>query len=108
MQRNVVILPSLLSNGDPATVIRTPYTSDAFVDTPDRFCDSFQLLAAGISQKLGLLQYLLLLQVPNADCLFAAIDIVPNYNRVFSRSWRNSHFDLRVCCCESRKRISEE
>jgi hypothetical protein len=89
-------------------VIRTPHPSDALVDTVHWLCDSLQFLTARISQKLGLLQYLVLLQIPHADGFLSAIDVVPYYNWMLSWPRGDGHFDLRVCGSEFCEAAAEE
>jgi hypothetical protein len=45
----------MLSNMDPTTMIRTPYASDALVDTLHRLGDPLLLLTTCVPQKLGFL-----------------------------------------------------
>lgn len=79
------------------SVVRTPDTSDTGVDTVDRFVDSLQLLSVGVAQKLSLLQDLDWLHIPNANGLFAAIDVVADNDGVFRRTGRYGELDLGVC-----------
>lgn len=75
---------------------RTPYPPDALIHTLDGLRNPLQLLPACVSQKLGLLQDLLLLQLPHAYGLFPTIDIVPPNDRMFAGSGRDVDLDLRV------------
>lgn len=67
-------------------MIRIPDAPDAFVCTGDRVSDFLQLFSAGFFEKIGLLENLVLLEVSNADGLFAAINVVAFDDGVFVRA----------------------
>ena len=79
---------------------RTPYPPDTLIRTLNRLRNPLQLLPTRVSQKLRLLQDLLLLQLAHAYGLFPPVDVVPTDDRVFAGSGRDVNFDLRVCSRE--------
>lgn len=89
-------------------MIRTPNTSNTLVDTLHWLRNPLQLLTTCIPEQLRLLQYLLLLEIPNTYSLLSTIDIMPYYDRVSPRPGRNNHLNLGICGGEFRQRIAKE
>jgi len=89
-------LPDAALYLDTVAVIRTPYASYTLVDALDRLMRPLQLLAAGVSEQLHLLQDLERLQVSNADGLLTTVDVMADDDGVFPRPWRYRDLDLGV------------
>lgn len=89
-------------------MVRRPDASDTLVQTRDRLLGPLQLLAAGLLEQVRLLQDLLLLQIPDADGLLTAIDVVTLDDWVLVRSRRDADLDLGVLLCEGGERVLEE
>jgi len=89
-------LPDAALYLDTVAVIRTPYTSYTLVDALDWLMRPLQLLAAGVSEQLHLLQDLERLHVSNADGFLTAVDVMADDDGVFPRSWRYRDLDLGV------------
>lgn len=87
---------------------RIPDTSYTLVHTLDGLCDLSQLFAASITQELGLLHNLFLLQAAYANGLFAAVDICALDDGVFARTRRDGDFDLGVGAGKGWKIVLEE
>lgn len=77
-------------------VVRTPDATYTLVYTRDGLVHPLDLLAARITQQLGLLQDLQRVHVLDAYRLLVAVDVVADEDRVFPRSGRYGEFDLRV------------
>lgn len=89
-------------------MIRAPNAPNALIPTPNRLRDLLQLLPVRIPQQLRLQQDLLLLQIPYAHRLLAAVDVRPFDDRVFVRARRDGYFDLWVGCGEAGEGVFEE
>ncbi len=96
------------SNILPDPMIRTPNAPHTLIRTPHRLDHPPQLLPISIPQQLGLLQDLLLLQIPHAHGLLPPVDVCPLDDRVPVRPWRDGDFDLWVRGCEAGERVAEE
>lgn len=87
---------------------RRPDTSDTLVDTRHRLLGALELLPTSLLEQRRLVEYLFRLEIPHADCLLAAVDVLALDHRVLMRPWRDSDFDLRVCFGERGKRVFEK
>jgi hypothetical protein len=88
-------------------VVRGPDASDTLVDTRDGLLGALQLLSAGLLQQIGLLAYLLRLEIPHANRLLPSVDVVSLDYRVLVWPRRYPDFDLRVCFREGREVVLE-
>lgn len=104
------LLPVTYSYPPPLTLIVkwTPDTAHAFINTRNGLGDPLEFVAAGISKKLNLSEYLLLLHASHTDGFLAAVDVVASDDWVFARTGRDVDFDLRVGPCEGWKSMPEE
>lgn len=89
-------------------MVRGPDTTHALVDTRDGLVGALQLLAAGLLQQERLVEYLLGLEVADADHLLSAVDVVALDDGVLVRSGGNSDLDLRVAFGEAGERVLQE
>lgn len=88
-------------------MVRGPDASDTLVDTRDGLLGALQLLSAGLLQQIGLLAYLLRLEIPHANRLLPSVDVVSLDYGVLVWPRRYPDFDLRVCFREGRKVVFE-
>lgn len=92
-----VLLPnSIRLHRHAVAVVRGPDSSDTLVDTRDGLIDTLDLVAAGVSQQLGLLEDLRGLHVGDADGLLPAVDVVADHDGVLPRPGRHGELDGRV------------
>lgn len=77
-------------------MVRGPDTTHAGLGAGDGPVGLPQLLSAGVTEELGLLQDLVGRHVPHADGLGAAVDVVANDDGVLAGSRGDGEFDLGV------------
>lgn len=89
-------------------MVRTPDTSDRVIDTRDRLLRPLVLLAVRLPEQVRFHQDLVLLEVSDANGLFAAVDVVALDNGVLVRARGDADFDLRVCGSERGEVVEEK
>jgi len=75
------------SNRPEVSMVRRPDATHTVVDTRNGFLGALQLLATGLLQQIGLLEYLFRFEVPHTNRLLTSVDIVNLDDRVLVRSW---------------------
>ncbi len=68
-------------------MVRRPDATHTVVNTRNRLLGALQLLATGLLQQIGLLEYLFRFEVPHTNRLLTSVDIVTLDDRVLVRSW---------------------
>lgn len=89
-------------------MVRGPDATHALVETRHRLVGALQLLAAGFLQQVRLVEYLLGLEVPHADDLLAAVDVVALDDGVLVRSGGYADLDLGVAFGEGGEGVFQE
>ena len=89
-------------------MIRTPDTPNTLIRTHNRFVRLLQPISTRLLQQVCLLHYLILLQVPNANGLLAAVDVVALDDRVTMWSGGYPDLDLWVLGSEGWEGFLEE
>jgi len=84
------------------------YTSHRLIQTRHWLIDLLELQSTTILEQVRLLKDLLVLEIPDADDLFSAIDIHAADYGVFMWAGGDDHFDLGIGFGEAGKVVCEE
>lgn len=95
-QIHIHIIQTFFSDHHSLSVVRGPDTTHTGLGAGDSLVGLLQLLSAGVTEELGLLQNLVGRHVSHADGLGTAVYVVTNDHGVLAGSGGDGEFDLGV------------
>lgn len=95
-QIHIHIIQTFVSDHHSLSVVRGPDTTHTGLGAGDSLVGLLQLLSAGVTEELGLLQDLVGRHVSHADGLGTAVNVVANDHGVLAGSGGDGEFDLGV------------